>query len=98
MIGKGDSTTIWENFLGAKRSVLVLITPQYKGYLNVIALANKFDDSFINLSLSVKMLQAVLMIHSLTALGEMMGQILISAQASNTFELLKSVISLREIV
>lgn len=38
------------------------------------------------------------MIHPLTALGEMMGQILISAQASNTFELLKSVISLRGIM
>ncbi len=68
MIDKGDSNSIWEG------SVLVLITPQHKGHLDVITPGNKFDLSFLNLSLSFKLLQATLLICSYDSLTYSFGR------------------------
>lgn len=99
-----DSDSIWEDFLVAKCSVLVLITAQYKGHLDVITPTNKFDLSFLSLLLSVKMLRAVLLICSYDSLtysferDDHGAKYWLDHLSLGTVELLKSIISQKEIM
>lgn len=69
MIEKEIASVSRGDFLGAKCSESVMITPQHYGQMDTITPADKFD-----LSLSVKMLQAGLLVCSYDSVTHSFGK------------------------